>query len=149
MVRSSKDLPELEQPRLSRDCTTDFVHGTGVTATNVASAIFANAIWSGGAVVSYSGSLTPSDARLKNIIGHSASAQDARIAALEAENSRLKAEGARLTALEVQNAKLAAEMEVLEQSGALSHRKSGGDAGVQTVPTRLNSLVRDTLECSR
>ncbi len=56
--------------------TSTLVHGTGVTGTNVASAIFANAIWSGGAVLSYSGPLTASDARLKNIIGHSDSAKD-------------------------------------------------------------------------
>jgi hypothetical protein len=52
------------------------VNNVGVTALNVASAIFANAIWSGGAVVSYTGPLTASDARLKNVIGHSDSAKD-------------------------------------------------------------------------
>jgi hypothetical protein len=258
-------------------------HNIGISGPNSGSAIFLDAIWSGGSVVSFSGSLTASDARLKNIIGHSDSAKDLetlekieitdytmkdvvkegdaplkkviaqqveevyptavktigckgftftpdiyavsssvksegqntytirlakthgvkegetvrliteknpelsvvanvvddktftvttqealgdevfvygkqcmdlrsvdydaiamlnvsatqelakKVEALEAENARLKAESARLTALEAQNTKLAAEMEALEQSVALSHRKSGDDTTTQTV----------------
>jgi Chaperone of endosialidase len=40
------------------------------------SALFASNIWSNGSLVSYSGSFTNSDARLKNIIGRSDSAKD-------------------------------------------------------------------------
>jgi Chaperone of endosialidase len=46
---------------------------------NNASAIFASTIWVAGDVVSYSGTITPSDARLKNIIGPSDSAKDLEI----------------------------------------------------------------------
>ena len=46
---------------------------------NNASAIFASTIWVAGDVVSYSGTIAPSDARLKNIIGPSDSAKDLEI----------------------------------------------------------------------
>jgi hypothetical protein len=56
--------------------TTTLAHSTGVNGANIASAIFAATVWSGTSFVSYSGSITASDARLKNIIGHSDSAKD-------------------------------------------------------------------------
>lgn len=46
------------------------------TAATTASAIFGQNVFSGGSFMSYSGSLTASDARLKNIIGRSDSAKD-------------------------------------------------------------------------
>jgi hypothetical protein len=56
--------------------TTTLAHNTGVSGTNSASAIFAGEVWSGSSFVSYSGTITASDARLKNIIGHSDGARD-------------------------------------------------------------------------
>jgi Chaperone of endosialidase len=46
------------------------------TAATTASAVFGQNVFSGGSFMSYSGSLTASDARLKNIIGRSDSAKD-------------------------------------------------------------------------
>jgi len=55
-------------------------------------------------------------------------AQDARIAALEAENTRLKVQAHELTDLKAENAELAARMEALEKAVARSET-----AGVRTV----------------
>ena len=49
---------------------------TSFTGTQAASAIFASNIWSGSSFVSFNGTITASDARLKNIIGRSDSAKD-------------------------------------------------------------------------
>jgi hypothetical protein len=49
---------------------------TTFTGTQAASAIFASNIWSGSSFVSFNGTITASDARLKNIIGRSDSARD-------------------------------------------------------------------------
>jgi hypothetical protein len=49
------------------------------TATETASAIFAGHVWCGFDFIAYSGTLTASDARLKNIIGRSDSAKDLEI----------------------------------------------------------------------
>jgi hypothetical protein len=51
-------------------------HNTGVTGASTASAIFLNNVWSNAGFVSFSGTLTASDARLKNVIGQSDSAKD-------------------------------------------------------------------------
>ena len=55
---------------------TTLTHSTGITGTNTASAVFHDNVWSSGAFVSYNGAVTASDARLKNVIGHSDSAKD-------------------------------------------------------------------------
>jgi Chaperone of endosialidase len=49
------------------------------TAAETASAIFAGHVWCGFDLIAYSGTLTASDARLKNIIGRSDSAKDLEI----------------------------------------------------------------------
>jgi hypothetical protein len=49
---------------------------TTFTGTQAASAIFASNVWSGSSFVSFNGTITASDARLKNIIGRSDSAKD-------------------------------------------------------------------------
>ena len=49
------------------------------TTTNVASAVFSQSVFTGNAFISYGGTLTASDARLKNIIGNSDSATDLEI----------------------------------------------------------------------
>jgi Chaperone of endosialidase len=54
----------------------NLIHNTGVNGTNTASAVFHDNVWSSSIFVSYSGSVTGSDARLKNVIGHSDSAKD-------------------------------------------------------------------------
>jgi hypothetical protein len=77
-VAGSKSITEtnLTQTFFSFGSVSTLTHNTGVNGTNTASAIFLDNVWSSGAFVSYSGSLTPSDARLKNVIGLSDSAKD-------------------------------------------------------------------------
>jgi hypothetical protein len=58
--------------------STTLVHDT-FTGTNTASAIFAGHVWCGFDFIAYSGTLTASDARLKNIIGRSDGAKDLEI----------------------------------------------------------------------
>jgi hypothetical protein len=55
--------------------STGLVHGS-LSGTNTASAIFVGNIWCDFDIVAYSGTITASDARLKNIIGRSDSAKD-------------------------------------------------------------------------
>ena len=52
---------------------------TVTTTTNVASAVFSQSVFTGNAFISYGGTLTASDARLKNIIGNSDGATDLEI----------------------------------------------------------------------
>jgi Chaperone of endosialidase len=54
-------------------------HDSSSAEANNASAIFASTIWVAGDIVSYNGTIKPSDARLKNIIGPSDSAKDLEI----------------------------------------------------------------------
>jgi hypothetical protein len=56
--------------------TTALSHATGLTQNNGASAIFSANVWSNASFVSNDAAITASDARLKNIIGHSDSAKD-------------------------------------------------------------------------
>jgi hypothetical protein len=64
------------QTYFSFGAVSNLIHSTGVTGTNTASAVFHDNVWSSSIFVSYSGSVTGSDARLKNVIGHSDSAKD-------------------------------------------------------------------------
>jgi Chaperone of endosialidase len=54
-------------------------HDSSSNEANNASAIFGSTIWVAGDIVSYNGTINPSDARLKNIIGPSDSAKDLEI----------------------------------------------------------------------
>ena len=54
-------------------------HDSSSNEANNASAIFGSTIWVAGDIVSYNGTIKPSDARLKNIIGPSDSAKDLEI----------------------------------------------------------------------
>jgi hypothetical protein len=51
-------------------------HDSSSNEPNNASAIFASTIWVAGDIISYNGTIKPSDARLKNIIGPSDSAKE-------------------------------------------------------------------------
>jgi Chaperone of endosialidase len=64
------------QTYFSFGAVSNLIHNTGVNGTNTASAVFHDNVWSSSIFVSFSGSLTASDARLKNVIGHSDSAKD-------------------------------------------------------------------------
>jgi Chaperone of endosialidase len=64
------------QTYFSFGAVSNLIHSTGVNGTNTASAVFHDNVWSSSIFVSYSGSVTASDARLKNVIGHSDSAKD-------------------------------------------------------------------------
>ena len=55
--------------------STGLTHGS-LSGSNSASAIFAGNVWCGFDIVAYSGTITASDARLKNIIGRSDSVKD-------------------------------------------------------------------------
>ncbi len=77
-VAGSKGVIEtnVTQTFFSFGSVSSLTHNTGVNGTNTASAIFLDNVWSNSAFVSFNGSLTASDARLKNVIGQSDSAKD-------------------------------------------------------------------------
>jgi hypothetical protein len=64
------------QSYFSFGAVSNLIHSTGVNGTNTASAVFHDNVWSSSIFVSYNGVVTASDARLKNVIGHSDSAKD-------------------------------------------------------------------------
>jgi Chaperone of endosialidase len=81
--RACLDVPNSINVNITAGTLSFFSYGTGglstqpVSAgTSVASAIFGGNVWSNGSFMSFSGLVTASDARLKNIIGRSDSAQD-------------------------------------------------------------------------
>jgi Chaperone of endosialidase len=81
--RACLDVPNSINVNITAGTLAFFSYGTGglstqpVSAgTSVASAIFGGNVWSNGSFMSFSGQLTASDARLKNIVGRSDSAKD-------------------------------------------------------------------------
>lgn len=142
-------------------------HDSSSNEANNASAIFGSTIWVAGDIISYNGTIKPSDARLKNIIGPSDSAKDLeilkkilkavdyeaismlnvsatqklakKVEILEQQNTYLQNENRRLTAVEEQERHEKAT--VAEQGVEITALKAANEK-LTTIAAKMESLER-------